>query len=81
MLEKYMVNDVLSQVNSSVGNYANVITQASCPEFRKTIQDIRNSCETFQYELYKVAQQKGYYQPAAKATVTEISTVKSELEQ
>ena len=54
MLEKYMVNDILSQVNSSLTNYATVISQASCPEFRKMIQDTRNSCETFQYDLYKV---------------------------
>ena len=76
MLEKYMVNDVLSQVNSSVGTYASVITQASCPEFRKTIQDIRNSCETFHSDLYKVAQSKGYYQPASIATPQEVMTVK-----
>ena len=76
MLEKYMVNDVLSQVNISICNYANIITQASCPEFRKTMQDIRNSCETFQYDLYKVAQNKGYYQPAKMATPEEVQTVK-----
>ena len=50
MLEKYMVNDILSSVNSSLGTYANVITQASCPEFRKTMQDIRNSSGAFQYD-------------------------------
>ncbi len=77
MLEKYMVNDVLSQVNNSIGHYANVITQASCPEFRKTIQDIRNSCETFQYDLYKMAQSKGYYKPAEIATPEEVQTVKN----
>lgn len=77
MLEKYMVNDILSQINSSIGNYANVITQASNPEFRKTIQDIRNSCENFQYELYKVAQSKGYYQPAEMATPQEVATVRN----
>ena len=76
MLEKYMVNDILSGVNSSLTNYADVINQASCPEFRKTMQDIRNSCETFQYELYKVAQSKGYYQPANIATPAEVQTVK-----
>ena len=80
MLEKYMVNDILSGVNSSLGTYANVIAQASCPEFRKTMQDIRNSCEAFQYELYKVAESKGYYKPAAKATTTEVETVKNELQ-
>lgn len=77
MLEKYMVNDILSQVNSSIGTYANVITQASCPEFRKAIQDMRNQCETFQYELYKVAQSKGYYQPAEMATPQEVQAVRS----
>lgn len=76
MLEKYMVNDILSGVNSSLTNYATVITQASCPEFRKTMQDIRNSCEAFQYDLYKVAQGKGYYQPATIATPNEVQTVK-----
>ena len=77
MLEKYMVNDVLSQVNSSLGTYAGVIAQAACPEFRKTMQDIRNSSETFQYDLFKVAQSKGYYEPAAIATPQEIETVKN----
>ena len=76
MLEKYMVNDILSSVNSSLGTYANVITQASCTEFRKTMQDIRNSSEAFQYDLYKVAQSKGYYQPASIATPNEVQTVK-----
>ena len=76
MLEKYMVNDILSQVNSSLTNYATVISQASCPEFRKMIQDTRNSCEMFQYDLYKVAQSKGYYQPAAIATPAEVKNVK-----
>ena len=77
MLEKFMVNDVLSQVNSSIGTYANVITQAACPEFRQTIQDMRNSCETFQYDLFKVAQAKGYYEPAQIATPEEVMKVKN----
>ncbi len=76
MLEKYMVNDVLSQVNNSIGNYADVITQAACPEFRRTVQNMRNNCEVFQYELFKIAQNKGYYQPAEMATPEEISQVR-----
>lgn len=77
MLEKYMVNDVLSGVNNSLSTYASVISQAANPEFRKTIQDIRNSSEAFQYELFKVAQSKGYYQPASIATPEEVNYVKS----
>lgn len=75
MLEKYMVNDVLSGINNSLSNYANVITQAENPEFRKTMQDIRNSSEAFQYELFKVAQNKGYYQPASVARPEEINSI------
>ena len=48
---------------------------------RQTFQQIRNNDESFQYELFKVAQSKGYYKPAQKATTTEVSTVKNELEQ
>jgi len=33
------------------------------------------------YELFKIAQAKGYYKPAQPATVTEIQTVKTELQQ
>ena len=42
---------------------------------------IRNNDESFQYELFKIAETKGYYKPASKATVTEIQTVKTELQQ
>ena len=48
-----MVNDVLSTLNSSITGYANVITQASNMQFRQAIQQIRNNCEAFQYDLIK----------------------------
>ena len=48
---------------------------------RQTLQQIRNNDESFHYELFKIAQTKGYYKPAAKATYTEIETVKSELQE
>ena len=47
----------------------------------QAFQQIRNNDESFQYELFKIAQTKGYYQPAQKATITEINTVKTQLEQ
>jgi spore coat protein CotF len=78
MQEKEMVNDVLSQINSSLTGYANVIAQASNQQFRQAIQQIRNSCETFQYDLYKLAEQKGYYKPAAQADQSEIIQVKNQ---
>lgn len=81
MDEKTMVNDVLSSVKSSLSSYEMAITESANMQLRQTFQQIRNSDESFQYELFKVAQNKGYYKPAAPATVTEIQTVKNELQQ
>ena len=81
MDEKTMVNDILNGVNSELTTYQNVISQAENMQLRQTFQQIRNNDESFQYELFKIAQSKGYYVPAQKATVTEINTVKTELQQ
>ena len=45
------------------------------------MQRIRNNGESFQYELFKAAQAKGYYKATPKATVTEIAALKTELEE
>lgn len=74
-----MVNDLLSQINSSITGYANVISQTENQQLRQTIQQIRNNCETFQYDLFKLAEQKGYYQPAQKANQDDIMQVKNQL--
>lgn len=79
MQEKDMVNDVLSMINSSLTGYANVITQTSNQQLRQTIQQIRNNDEKFQYELYKLAESKGFYQPAQAANPNEIQQIKSQL--
>ena len=81
MDEKTMVNDVLDGVKASLTTYQGVISEAENMQLRQTIQQIRNNDESFQYELFKIAQAKGYYKPAQPATVTEIQTVKTELQQ
>ena len=80
MDEKTMVNDILDGVKSELKTYQGVIIETENMQLRQTIQQIRNNDESFQYEMFKIAQTKGYYQPAQKATVTEINTVKSELQ-
>lgn len=79
MQDKDMVNDVLTMVNSSITGYASVITQASNGQLRQSIQQIRDNCEVFQYELYCLAEQKGFYKPAQSADQSEIMQVKSQL--
>jgi len=80
MDEKTMVNDILGNVKSDLTSYQTAISECENMGLRQTLQQIRNNDETFQYELYKIAQTKGYYQPAQKATITEIETVKNELQ-
>ena len=79
MDEKTMVNDILGSVKADLTAYQTAITEAENMQLRQTIQQIRNNDESFQYELFKIAETKGYYKPASKATVTEIQTVKTEL--
>ena len=81
MDEKTMVNDILSGVKTSLTSYQTAISETENMQLRQTFQQIRNNDESFQYELFKVANAKGYYKPAQKATTTEVETVKTELQQ
>lgn len=81
MDEKTMVNDILSGVKSDLTAYQTAITEAENMNLRQTFQQIRNNDESFQYELFKIAQNKGYYKPAQKATIMEVDNVKNELQQ
>lgn len=80
MDEKTMVNDILAGVKSDLTAYQTAISETENMGLRQTFQQIRNNDESFQYELFKIATAKGYYKPAAKATVTEIDTVKTEMQ-
>jgi spore coat protein CotF len=77
--EKAMVNDALGAMKASLTTYANVISECSNPNLRQTIQQIRNADEASQYELYRIAQSKGFYQPATMADNNEVQQVKSQL--
>ena len=55
MDEKTMVNDILSGVKIELTTYQTVISETENMQLRQTIQQIRNSDESFQYELFKIA--------------------------
>ena len=79
MDDKIMVNDALASVKSSLTTYATVISECANPDLRSTIQQIRNNCETSQYELFKLAQSKGFYKPAMMADAQDIQQVKTQV--
>lgn len=79
MTDKEMVNDILSMVNSSLTTYSMSISQSANQQLRQTLQQIRNSDEQFQYQLYQIAEQRGFYKPASDASSQDIQMVKSQL--
>jgi spore coat protein CotF len=78
--DKTMVNDALSSMKSSLTMYTNAISECANPNLRSAIQQIRNCDEASQYELYKMAQSKGFYQPAIMANDNEVQQTKSQLQ-
>ncbi|SHG39831.1 Coat F domain-containing protein [Thermosyntropha lipolytica DSM 11003] len=78
MKDKEMVNDILAMYNSSLTCYANYIAQTSNQQLRQTLQQIRNADEQFQYQLYQLAEKKGFYKPAGEASPQEIQQVKNQ---
>ena len=80
MNEKTLVNDILNSIKAELKTYQSIITETENTALRQTVQQIRNNDESFQYELYKIAELKGYYKPAQPATQQEIETVKNELQ-
>lgn len=79
MEEKYMVNDALESTKAGLTTYQGVITETENTNLRQTFQQIRNNDETFQFELFKIAQTKGYYTPASQASQNEINQIKTDL--
>ena len=75
--EKTMVADTLTGINGELVRFGETIAQTENPELKQTLKQFRNTCEQSQEELYKLAREKSYYVPAAKATQEEVDHVKS----
>lgn len=77
MQEKAMVSDALNTLNSGLKTYTDMISQTEHQELRSALQQMRNEAEKSQYELYTIAKNKQYYQPAGQASQNEINSLKS----
>ena len=81
MQERDMVLDVLSGAKASLGTYAKIITECNDQNLRQTFQQMRDSDEKFQYQLYRIAEEKGYYIPSPCAGAADSEGIKSKLSQ
>jgi len=79
MQEKDMVLDILSGVKSSIGSYAKIITETKNQNLRQTYQQMRDGDEKFQYDLFKIAEKKGYYIMGPQATKEQCTSIKQSL--
>jgi spore coat protein CotF len=79
MQEKDIVLDVLGGAKASLAHYATFITETANPTLRQTFQQMRDGDEKFQYDLYKIAEQKGYYVCSPSASQQDLSNIKSSL--
>ncbi|MCL2501091.1 MAG: spore coat protein [Defluviitaleaceae bacterium] len=79
MNEKDIVLDVLSGVKSSITGYATFISETANPQLRQTFQQMRDGDEKFQYDLYKIASQKGYYVCSPDANQSDLNNIRASL--
>ena len=77
MQEKTMVSDALSGINASLESMGYMISQTANQQLRQTLIQMRNSGETSQYELYELAKNHGYYEPADEAKEEDIRQVRA----
>ena len=75
MDEKNMVNDIIENYKSVLKNYNSAITDCRNMELRQLFQNQRNSYESFQYEITRLAESKGYYMPDLPASQNEIGNL------
>jgi spore coat protein CotF len=79
MQEKEIVLDVLGGTKASLAHYATFISETANPTLRQTFQQMRDGDEKFQYDLYKIAEQKGYYVCSPNASQQDLTNIKSSL--
>ncbi len=79
MQEKDMVLDVLNTTKASLSSYQTAIIECNSESLRQTFQQMRDGDEKFQFDLYKVANKKGYYKTPAPADQKELQASKTAL--
>ncbi len=79
MDEKTIVEDVLQNIKNEISEYQNAIFETKNLTIRQELQQIRDNNESFQYEVSKIAEAKGYKKQDTIAQVQEINAVKKEV--
>jgi len=79
MQERDIVNDMIAGTKASLHCYNTAIVECSNQQLRNTFKQLRDEAEQMQYQLYQMAEQKGYYSPAPQANQNDVQSIKSTL--
>ena len=79
MQEREILLDLLSGAKHSVNCYTTAIMEGSNQQLRSTFQTLRDEAEQMQYQIFQMAEQKGWYMPAPPANQNDVQTIKSGL--
>jgi len=77
MQDRDIFNDLLSGTKHSINSYTMAIQETDNQQLRSTWQTLRTEAEQMQYQIYQMAEQKGYYVPAPQADQNDIQKIKS----
>ncbi len=81
MQDRDIVCDLMNGTKASISSYTMAIVETSNPQLRSTWQTLRSEAEQMHYQLYQMAEQKGYYTPAPQAAQQDVQKIKSTLSQ
>jgi len=81
MQDKDMVLDILSTTKSNLSTYGTAITECANLNIRESLQEMRNCKEQMQFEIYQLANKKGFYPAPQETSGQELSKAKSDLTQ
>ena len=76
MQDRDIFTDVLAGTKHSINCYTTAITETSNQQLRSTWQTLRSEAEKMQYQIYQMAEQKGYYTPAPKANQQDLQSTR-----
>lgn len=79
--DREMTLDALDLAKFSAVEFTKAAGEASNPEIRQTLLQIRSQCEQAQQQIAQYAQSKNYYMPAPSANPQDVNGVARFLQQ
>ena len=74
--DKEIGSDVLDMLKHQCVSLTKAAIECSNPDLRNTLMQMRHSCEAAQWEMYRLAEQKGWYLPSGPADHQQIQRIR-----